>query len=462
MAIAARRCRDADSTCSAVEPRVARAPDDVVDVEERRGDRAPTPTTSTTTTAPAIADEPQPAAPFGPRRAAIHRCRRRGSTGADAAGCVGAASRRRAAAWSSCSRRVLEADQAQLGLERDPAGLADPAPHLAHQPRTRRRRWRPARPGRSWRASRDTTAPPTRRPLRPAASMSRPAESPGGLRNTEPAFGAAGLVLAAPAHDLVDACARTPRPAAAADREVGAGHDLGGTERRVAVAEAEVGRSRAPPRAPEPARSTRRAPARAPRRSRARGPPAFMRTAPPTLPGMPTKNSRPDRPAAAVRRASTGQRDRAARPAPCPAPVVEVDAARSRPPSTTATPANPWSATRRFDPRPTTSTGGACSRDHPGDGGERVERPTRTSAATGPPRWYVVSDGERHVALDRARERALQFDRDRLAGVHRVHASSASHSSGTVVRSPAPSVSTTSPGRASCGTCATRSARRGR
>src|SRR6185312_15975006 len=42
------------------------------------------------------------------------------------------------------------------------------------------------------------------------------------------------------------------------------------------------------------------------------------------------------------------------------------------------------------------------------------------------------------------------------------HGRGASHSSGAVVRSPAPSVSTTSPGRARRGTCATRSARRGR
>ena len=36
-------------------------------------------------------------------------------------------------------------------------------------------------------------------------------------------------------------------------------------------------------------------------------PPAFMRTAPPTVPGTPTAHSRPVRPADAVRRASVGQ-----------------------------------------------------------------------------------------------------------------------------------------------------------
>ncbi len=43
-----------------------------------------------------------------------------------------------------------------------------------------------------------------------------------------------------------------------------------------------------------------------------------------------------------------------------------------------------------------------------------------------------------------------------------IHERGANHSSGAVVRSPAPSVSTTSPGRARRGTWATRSARRGR
>src|SRR5437764_415114 len=46
-------------------------------------------------------------------------------------------------------------------------------------------------PGSAWKKFAclpDPTAPPTRRPLSPAASMSRPALSPGGLRNTEPAF----------------------------------------------------------------------------------------------------------------------------------------------------------------------------------------------------------------------------------------------------------------------------------
>ena len=48
----------------------------------------------------------------------------------------------------------------------------------------------------------DTAAVPCRRPLPPAASMRRPAESPGGLVNTEPAFGPPGWLARRQAHDL--------------------------------------------------------------------------------------------------------------------------------------------------------------------------------------------------------------------------------------------------------------------
>ena len=48
-------------------------------------------------------------------------------------------------------------------------------------------------------------------PLQPAASTSRPAESPAGFVNTDPAFGPAGLVLTAPADDLGHGLPR-PRP----------------------------------------------------------------------------------------------------------------------------------------------------------------------------------------------------------------------------------------------------------
>ena len=95
-----------------------------------------------------------------------------------------------------------------------------------------------------------------------------------------------------------------------------------------------------------------------------------MRTAPPTEPGMPTKNSRPPTPAAAARRASTGS-------ATAPPGVDAGAASRSTsscsnsPPSTIATPSKPASATSRFEPRPIDEHGdvGACG-EHVGDGRE--------------------------------------------------------------------------------------------
>jgi hypothetical protein len=78
--------------------------------------------------------------------------------------------------------------------------------------------------------------------------------------------------------------------------------------------------------------------------------PAFIRTAPPTVPGIAHANSNPPRPAA---RARWRQTARAAPPPPrrTPSPV----SARARSPrSRTTRPSKPWSATSRFEPRPTT------------------------------------------------------------------------------------------------------------
>ena len=82
-------------------------------------------------------------------------------------------------------------------------------------------------------------------------------------------------------------------------------------------------------------------------------PPAFIRTAPPTEPGTPTAHSSPWRPAAAVRRASTGRLTDA--PA---VTVVPSTTSSSKPPSgATTRPSKPPSATSRLEPRPSTTTG---------------------------------------------------------------------------------------------------------
>ena len=111
-------------------------------------------------------------------------------------GCAGRSRTARAGVWSggrrhppTSSARAGEADELQLGLEAHAGRGLDPAPAPAAIERVaRRRRGRRVRRRRSWRAS---PTRPRRRPAGPCsphASMSRPAASPGGFVNTEPAF----------------------------------------------------------------------------------------------------------------------------------------------------------------------------------------------------------------------------------------------------------------------------------
>ena len=89
-----------------------------------------------------------------------------------------------------------------------------------------------ARRRRSSRASPTPTAPPTRRPLQPAASMSRPGRVAGRVGEHRARVLAAGLVLAPPAHDLVDAARRTAPGRRRARRTSRADDDRRGAERR--------------------------------------------------------------------------------------------------------------------------------------------------------------------------------------------------------------------------------------
>ena len=82
-------------------------------------------------------------------------------------------------------------------------------------------------------------------------------------------------------------------------------------------------------------------------------PPAFMRTAPPTDPGTPTAHSRPMRPAATDRRARTG---RLTAPPARTAPPSDTSMLAKASPRVITSPRKPESATRRFDPLPSTST----------------------------------------------------------------------------------------------------------
>ena len=235
--------------------------------------------------------------------------------------------------------------------------------------------------------------------------MSRPAESPGGFRNTEPALAPPGW------------CSRRQRTISA----MRALARLGGRRRRPRTRRRSRSRRR---RAPSGGTRSRgrtasrghlvartgqvdgRAPARAPRRSRGRGP---RRSCGPRRRRCRGCRRRTRGPTARPRRC--GGRARAAgprrRPAPYPGPVGRRGRPRSNSPaSTTATPVNPWSATSRFDPRPTRSSGGACSRTTRATAASASSDRARTSVETGPPRRYVVSGPAARRARPR-RERAL-------------------------------------------------------
>jgi hypothetical protein len=110
-------------------------------------------------------------------------------------------------------------------------------------------------------------------------------------------------------------------------------------------------------------------------------PPAFIRTPPPTDPGTPTAHSKPARPAATVRRASTGSAT-----AP-PAVTTSSSIAMSDPiaESEIAMPLKPASATSRFDPRPTTSTGRSETRTAAAIRSRSAADRGRTNSAAEPP-----------------------------------------------------------------------------
>ena len=100
--------------------------------------------------------------------------------------------RHRAPGPASGSGRIAtvgdgEADQADLGAQVDPAALGHHPPHMRRSAATSSAE----PPSSAWMklaCFSDTRAVPRRTPFSPAASTRRPAESPGGLVNTEPAL----------------------------------------------------------------------------------------------------------------------------------------------------------------------------------------------------------------------------------------------------------------------------------
>ena len=276
--------------------------------------------------------------------------------------------------------------EVELGLERDARGVGDPALHLEHE----RADVGGGGTGlgldevgvllRDDRAADPQALEPAR--VDEPAGGSRPAGCGTPSRRSRRRAGA----RAASARSR--RCApRTRAGSSAATAKLGADHDV------VAV-RARSGGSRAPRSPTERSHAERRRRrGRRPARRRSTSavsrpwPPAFMRTAPPTDPGDADEEleaGRARRPPA--RRASTGQRDRAA--GAHGADSADRDrAARTRPRAATRRPANPASATSRFEPGPTTSTGGRCAARRPSATAARSAVAPRRAPAprAGPP-----------------------------------------------------------------------------
>ena len=196
----------------------------------------------------------------------------------------------------------------------------------------------------------DTCAPPTRRPRQPAASTSFHALCPGGFLNVEPpVFSRIGCALSRCACTTVIR-ARTASGAAGIPRN---------------RAEVKISDGSTPlPRYPNfmPALSKRRSvPSRAMAEASTRTSlvspplaPAFIRSAPPMVPGMPNRNSSPPRSAAAA--ASATRLSSAAVPACTRSPSTRTSP-KPRGDRRITTPGKPPSRTIRFEPTPMQQTG---------------------------------------------------------------------------------------------------------
>ncbi len=101
----------------------------------------------------------------------------------------------------------------------------------------------------------ETCAVPSRKPFRPAASISRPAESPGGLMNTEPALEPPGW-CSRRHRTMLGHSARSASASPRCDGELRLDHQLAARHRRRAVPVRRRRTSSVPP--PSPTRSTQR------------------------------------------------------------------------------------------------------------------------------------------------------------------------------------------------------------
>ena len=264
----------------------------VVDVEERRlarrGTRVPTATNATIAPSSVIRSRCGPAS----RLTSMRRSRMRGSI-------VGG--HRATSEWNPI--------EVELGLEAHAGLRLDDVLHLAHERVDVGRASRPGRRRRSSRASRTPAAPPMRQALAPADLDEPPGRVARRVGEHRARVLAAGLVLPAPADDLVDARRRTAPGRRRARRTSRATTTSAVPNAELPVAEPEVAR-RPTLAADRRRRASRPGRGRARRRSRAPCPPAFIRTAPPTDPGMPDEELE----AAEPRRRGRGAPAPAARP----------------------------------------------------------------------------------------------------------------------------------------------------
>ena len=382
------------------EPRGVPRTVQVVDVEQRRHRRRPTPpsrsdgharspppATRRAGAGPASRGDGRSPRPAAPRRRGRRRPGGRGCARVLTRPRSGSRSRRRPSADRRGVASSSKPTMRSSGSSVDAGGVEHPAPDLDARARWTSSAVAPASAWKKLACFSDTTAPPTRRPLSPSASMSRPAESPGGLREHRARVGPAGLVLAPPAHDLVDRAPRTSAAVAVGDR---------GTSRRrprrrrteagAAVAEPELGGRRARgPRRPAPRSTTSRVDAarrRSPGRGRRRSSAPRRRRCPGSRRRTRARRARP--PAAAP--GEHRERHRRRRPAPMPAPRRRGRAARTRRSSTTATPANRRRRRAGSSPARRRAAAARASATTAASAGERrrASRP-RTSTATGPP-----------------------------------------------------------------------------
>ena len=261
-----------------------------------------------------------------------------------------------------------------------------------------------------------TLAPPWASPFMPSSSTTRPAAISGGLANTLPQLGWFTGWLSR----------RQRRASSISARTVCSG--AGVRAKRAAVTTAPAGRAER--RYPKPSSSgfirTARplggpggsclAPRRAggspvrwntsaqTRRSASSLPwaPAFMRTPPPTVPGMATANAIPPREALAERAATPGR----GVAAPASSSVPSTSTRRKRWPRWSTIPGQPRSATSMLDPRPTISSGTGAARSTPARAARSSRVSARRNTAAGPPSRKVVSGARDSSRLTRPGQRA--------------------------------------------------------